>query len=342
MILRTKKGYPHVGGNADGTTLPSDIGMDRGLAHKAANFVHRRSLSQPDAQDANRMQLVGLVPTDHRSQLPVGAHVLAHRPPAPIDGFVTSSCHSSGLGHSYALAILAGGSRRLGEQVTVWNLGFPVAAEVIRAPIADADLPLPEQTARLQVRTVETTQVLSLRHLPGGSADTILDVRAAIGLPALPAAGRCVGNDPLPLWRSPSECLLASCTSEVSQTVCGSLIRLPGALAWGFDITAGGQLWELRGPDVDALLRVVDAGALPAGVGQGTRLRLADIAVIAWRQHADGIRYWPNAATMATSRPGSRMPHRPLSAAMQRHSDARSPWPCGPWRRETAQGRSAR
>ena len=54
MIMRTEKGFLHVGGDTDGTTLPGDVGMDRGMARKAANFVGRRSLLRPAATDPRR------------------------------------------------------------------------------------------------------------------------------------------------------------------------------------------------------------------------------------------------------------------------------------------------
>ncbi|MDH0866263.1 2Fe-2S iron-sulfur cluster-binding protein [Mitsuaria sp. GD03876] len=137
MVMRTEKGFIHVGGDTDGTTLPGDIGMDRGVAKKAANFVGRRSLQQPAAKDPDRMQLVGLLPLDRRTLPPVGAHVAPHAPPAPIEGFVTSSCHSPALGHPVALAMLRRGPQRLGEQVTVYHLGRPIAAEVVRPSFFD-------------------------------------------------------------------------------------------------------------------------------------------------------------------------------------------------------------
>jgi sarcosine oxidase subunit alpha len=137
MILRTEKGYLHVGGDTDGTTLPGDVGMDRAIAKKAANFVGRRSLLRPAAQDANRMQLVGLLPRDRRTKLPVGAHVCASKPPAAIDGFVTSSCYSPVLGHPIALGMLQRGHARLGERITVWQMGCPIEAEVAATPFYD-------------------------------------------------------------------------------------------------------------------------------------------------------------------------------------------------------------
>ena len=138
MVMRTEKGYLHVGGDTDGTTLPGDIGMDRGVARKAANFVGRRSLLRPAALDPHRMQLVGLVPVDRRTRLPVGAHAVAPPgPPGPIEGFVTSSHHSPNLGYPVALAMLQRGRARVGERITVHHLGTAIAAEVVATPFLD-------------------------------------------------------------------------------------------------------------------------------------------------------------------------------------------------------------
>jgi sarcosine oxidase subunit alpha len=138
MVMRTEKGYLHVGGDTDGTTLPGDIGMDRGVARKAANFVGRRSLLRPAALDPHRMQLVGLVPVDRRTRLPVGAHAVAPPgPPGPIEGFVTSSHHSPNLGHPVALAMLQRGRARVGERITVHHVGTAIAAEVVATPFLD-------------------------------------------------------------------------------------------------------------------------------------------------------------------------------------------------------------
>ena len=138
MILRTEKGYLHLGADTDGTTFPGDVGLDRGIAKKAANFVGRRSLLRPVATDADRMQLVGLLPQDRRSRLPVGAHITPHAPPAPVEGYVTSSVFSPVLGHPIGLAMLRRGAQRVGEQVTAYHLGRAFAAEVVKTPFFDA------------------------------------------------------------------------------------------------------------------------------------------------------------------------------------------------------------
>lgn len=137
MILRTEKGYLHVGGDTDGTTLPGDVGMDRGVASKQAHFVGRRSLLRPAARDPDRLQLVGLIPADRRTRLPPGAQVCATRPPAPSQGYVTSSCFSPALGHPVALAMLQCGRQRLGERITVWHMGSPIEAVVSTTPFVD-------------------------------------------------------------------------------------------------------------------------------------------------------------------------------------------------------------
>ena len=137
MILRTEKGYLHLGADTDGTTFPGDVGLDRGIAKKTANFVGRRSLLRPVATDADRMQLVGLLPLDRRTSLPVGAHIAAQVPPAAIDGFVTSSAFSPVLGHPVSLAMLKRGSQRLGECITAYHLGQAFKAQVVKTPFFD-------------------------------------------------------------------------------------------------------------------------------------------------------------------------------------------------------------
>ncbi len=137
MILRTEKGYLHLGADTDGTTFPGDVGLDRGVGKKMANFVGRRSLLRPVATDADRMQLVGLLPLDRRTRLPVGAHIAVQAPPAAIEGFVTSSAFSPVLGHPVSLAMLKRGSRRLGECITAYHLGQPIKAEVVKTPFFD-------------------------------------------------------------------------------------------------------------------------------------------------------------------------------------------------------------
>jgi len=139
MILRLEKGYLHVGADTDGTTLPGDVDMDRGVARKVANFVGRRSLALPMARDPERMQIVGLVPADRTTRLPVGAHLAAQRPPAAIDGFVTSSAWSPALRHPIALAMLRRGRARIGERLALWHLGRRIDIDVVSLPFLSVE-----------------------------------------------------------------------------------------------------------------------------------------------------------------------------------------------------------
>jgi len=137
MLMRLEKGFIHVGADTDGTTMPQDIGYARGIDKKAANFVGRRSLSRPAGRDGGRLQLVGLLPLDRRTRLPVGAHVAPGPPPGAVEGFVTSSGFSPALQHPVALGLLQRGSTRIGERVRVFHLGTEIAAEVVKTPFFD-------------------------------------------------------------------------------------------------------------------------------------------------------------------------------------------------------------
>ena len=136
-ILRTEKGFVHIGTDTDGTTLPGDIGLARAVERKQANFVGRRSLLRPAARDPQRLQLVALSPADGRTRLPVGGQIAAAAPPARTEGHVTSSYMSPELAAPVALAMLSGGFRRMGEQVRVHHLGTTLEAIVVQAPFID-------------------------------------------------------------------------------------------------------------------------------------------------------------------------------------------------------------
>jgi sarcosine oxidase subunit alpha len=136
-IMRTEKGYIHIGTDTDGTTLPQDIGFARNIERKAANFVGRRSLLRPAARDPDRFQLVALSPVDGRTQLPVGAQFAADAPPTATQGHVTSSYWSPELGCPVALGMLMRGSQRLGEKIRVHHLGSVIDAVVVKAPFID-------------------------------------------------------------------------------------------------------------------------------------------------------------------------------------------------------------
>jgi sarcosine oxidase subunit alpha len=137
QVLRVEKGYLHIGIDTDGTTLPADVGFARALERKSAAFVGRRSLLRPAAGDPRRLQLIGLVPADGHTLLPVGGQIAAAPAPTLTEGHVTSSYMSPALNHPVALAMLKAGAQRLGETVTVQHLGRRFAARVVATPFLD-------------------------------------------------------------------------------------------------------------------------------------------------------------------------------------------------------------
>jgi sarcosine oxidase, subunit alpha len=136
-ILRTEKCFIHIGTDTDGTTLPGDVGLARGVDRKQANFVGRRSLLRPAARARERFQLVALASADGRSRLPVGAQIAAAPPPTLTEGHVTSSYFSPTLQAPVALGMLARGFEREGERVLVHHLGSTLEARVVKGPFVD-------------------------------------------------------------------------------------------------------------------------------------------------------------------------------------------------------------
>ncbi len=119
-ILRMEKGLIFVGKDTDGTTMPHDLGFAAPREKKQVEFVGKRSLFTETASRPDRLQLVGLA--CQGAPLPVGGHATAPGQPAS-QGYVTSAAHSPTLGKPIALALIAGGLGRMGEEVEVYHLG---------------------------------------------------------------------------------------------------------------------------------------------------------------------------------------------------------------------------
>lgn len=137
MVMRIEKGYLHVGGDTDGTTMPQDVGFAEIMAKKRADFVGKRSTMLPVGRDARR-QFVGLEVVDGGGALPIGAHVVDPSESAErrrSHGWVTSTCLSPTLGRPVALAMVENGRARLGETVTLVSTAGKRSAR-IAAPCA--------------------------------------------------------------------------------------------------------------------------------------------------------------------------------------------------------------
>lgn len=142
MVLRTEKGYLHVGTDTDGSTTPDDVGWGHVARGKARDYVGRRSLLRPANTERGRRQLVGLEVTKAGQAMRTGAHLLmgeGRDPPAPSDGWITSDCHSPILQQHIALAMLRDGRDRHGEHVTVCDEGESYLAKVVSPVFYDPD-----------------------------------------------------------------------------------------------------------------------------------------------------------------------------------------------------------
>ena len=136
-VMRAEKGFIMIGDETDGTVIPQDLNLGWAISRKKDDFLGKRAQQRPHMVDPNRKQLVGLLTEDPQVVLPDAAHAVEGPKRANgmenIIGHVTSSYYSPTLGHSIAMALIKGGSRRMGE-----TLRFPVAdGVVIRAQVVD-------------------------------------------------------------------------------------------------------------------------------------------------------------------------------------------------------------
>ncbi len=118
MLLRTEKGYLHVGADTDGTTLASDVGFGHVLK-RSHDFLGRRSLVLPANTRDDRLEFVGLEPVGALAAIPVGAHLRGASARDGSEGFITSSGFSPILGRGVALGMVRAGRSRHGEELEV-------------------------------------------------------------------------------------------------------------------------------------------------------------------------------------------------------------------------------
>ena len=121
MRLRTEKGYLHVGGDSDGTTVPDDVGWTK-VARRPVDFVGKRSLLWPANNNPDRLQFVGLEPLSGEAPS-VGEHIRPADLSRPTIGYVTSAGYSPVLGRGVALGMVQGGRARMGEELVLADSG---------------------------------------------------------------------------------------------------------------------------------------------------------------------------------------------------------------------------
>lgn len=138
MLLRTEKGYLHIGADTDGATSPLDVGWGHVL-NKKSDFVGRRSLLQPENQRPDRLGFVGFEAVDPAIILPIGMHVAVSRDDGTFesDGYITSTGYSPVLSRGVALGMIRHGESRIGETVLIRGAAGIHQARVVRPAAYD-------------------------------------------------------------------------------------------------------------------------------------------------------------------------------------------------------------
>ncbi|MBB5373204.1 2Fe-2S iron-sulfur cluster-binding protein [Acidocella aromatica] len=120
-IMRIEKGHA-AGPELNGQTTAHDLGLHK-LLSKKKDFIGRALAARPALTDPARPTLVGLRPVDGVSIIRAGSHLLPVGAAATAEndqGHVSSAARSPSLG-SIALALLANGPARIGEQIRVYD-----------------------------------------------------------------------------------------------------------------------------------------------------------------------------------------------------------------------------
>lgn len=134
MRLRLEKGFLHLGSDTDGTTIPDDVGWGAVAEKKKADYIGKRSLRLPEHLRPDRRQFVGL---RSESEVAVGSHLRLDGSTEKTDGWVTSAGVTVLGGEPIALAVLRSGRRRLGENVSVHDMGSVTGATVVEPMFYD-------------------------------------------------------------------------------------------------------------------------------------------------------------------------------------------------------------
>jgi sarcosine oxidase subunit alpha len=133
MLLRTEKGFLHIGADTDGSTSPVDVGWGMVLK-RPHDFIGRRSLTRPDNLRSDRHQFVGLEVIGDTEAIEIGAHLRSAATGEGSEGYVTSAGFSEALGRGVALGMVKGGRSRHGEEMVVVTGDRPGRRMRITAP----------------------------------------------------------------------------------------------------------------------------------------------------------------------------------------------------------------
>lgn len=141
-VLRAEKGFIIVGQDTDGSVTPDDLDMGWAVGrNKPFSWIGWRGMNREDCLREDRKQLVGLKPLDPNKVLPEGSQLVfdpKQSIPMTMVGHVTSSYMSAAMGHSFALAVVRGGLKRMGEKVFAPLAdGSVIEAEIVSSVFYD-------------------------------------------------------------------------------------------------------------------------------------------------------------------------------------------------------------
>ncbi len=136
-VMRAEKGFIMIGDETDGTVIPQDLKLGWAVSKKKEDFIGKRAQERNFLEREDRKQLVGLLTENPQDVLPDGAHAVEggknRYGQENMIGHVTSTYFSPTLNHSIAMALIKGGSKRMGEVLT-----FPVSDnKTIKATVVD-------------------------------------------------------------------------------------------------------------------------------------------------------------------------------------------------------------
>ena len=141
-VLRAEKGFIIVGQDTDGSMTPDDLNMGWCVGRtKPFSWIGWRGMNREDCVRDQRKQLVGLKPINPTQWLPEGAQLVFDAKqsiPMTMVGHVTSSYAHNSLGYSFAMGVVKGGLKRIGERVFSPQVdGSVIEAEIVSSVFFD-------------------------------------------------------------------------------------------------------------------------------------------------------------------------------------------------------------
>jgi len=138
MIMRTEKGFIHVGVETEPSTTLRDVGMGALGSKKVLPFVGQRAAKRTAMTHESRLQLVGIECVDRSQKIRAGGHLVAG-PGEPSEGHLTSCIWSPVLKKYVALALLRAGASRLNQTIKVYDDGKFTDARIVGTCFLDPD-----------------------------------------------------------------------------------------------------------------------------------------------------------------------------------------------------------